>query len=192
MIFSEINVERFSFRSIGDDVKIGELVLEKDGPLGPAELGLLATVGLQTVRVYDKPRLAILSTGNEVRHQRLSQSMFSVISSRSSFRLMHLPVTMGKSVIATKLCWSVLWKTWTFHRLSMGAQLKTSTSSPLSGSFQCCPIFDRSEGSVIQTLQAAFDRADVVISTGGVSMGDKVTNKQEKDRLMPGRCSSRI
>ncbi len=54
-------------RDIGDDVNVGELVLEKNIPLGPAELGLLATVGLQTVRVYDKPHVVVLSTGNEVR-----------------------------------------------------------------------------------------------------------------------------
>lgn len=53
-------------RDIGDDVQIDELVLQKNIPLGPAELGLLATVGLQTVRVYDKPRVVVLSTGNEV------------------------------------------------------------------------------------------------------------------------------
>ena len=54
------------YRNIGDDVNIGEMVLEKNAPIGPAELGLLATVGLQTVRVYDKPRVVVLSTGNEV------------------------------------------------------------------------------------------------------------------------------
>jgi molybdopterin molybdotransferase len=54
------------YRNIGDDVNIGELVLEKNVPLGPAELGLFATVGLQTVRVYDKPHVVVLSTGNEV------------------------------------------------------------------------------------------------------------------------------
>lgn len=53
-------------RDIGDDVQMDELVLQKNIPLGPAELGLLATVGLQTVRVYDKPRVVVLSTGNEV------------------------------------------------------------------------------------------------------------------------------
>jgi molybdopterin biosynthesis enzyme len=40
--------------------------LEKNVTLGPAELGLLATVGLRTVRVYDKPHVVVLSTGNEV------------------------------------------------------------------------------------------------------------------------------
>ena len=53
-------------RKIGDDVNVDELVLEKNVSLGPAEVGLLATVGLQTVRVYDKPRVVVLSTGNEV------------------------------------------------------------------------------------------------------------------------------
>jgi molybdopterin biosynthesis enzyme len=54
------------FRNIGADVNIGELVLETNVPLGPAEIGLLATVGLQKIRVYDKPHVVILSTGNEV------------------------------------------------------------------------------------------------------------------------------
>ena len=53
-------------RNIGDDVNVGEMVLEKNALIGPAELGLLATVGLQTVHVYDKPRVVVLSTGNEV------------------------------------------------------------------------------------------------------------------------------
>jgi molybdopterin molybdotransferase len=57
----------FFYRKIGDDVNVGELVLEKNIPLGPAELGLLATVGLQTICVYDKPHVVVLSTGNEVR-----------------------------------------------------------------------------------------------------------------------------
>lgn len=47
-------------------MNVGELVLEKNALIGPAELGLLATVGLQTVHVYDKPRVVVLSTGNEV------------------------------------------------------------------------------------------------------------------------------
>ena len=47
-------------------MKIGEIVLEKDNILGPAELALLATVGLQTVRVFGQPNVVIISTGNEV------------------------------------------------------------------------------------------------------------------------------
>ena len=63
-VFFTFALNRFS--EIGDDVKLDELVLQKNIRLGPAELGILATVGLRTVRVYDKPRVVVLSTGNEV------------------------------------------------------------------------------------------------------------------------------
>ena len=48
-------------------MKIGEVVLEKETLLGPAELALLATVGAQKIRVFDQPRVVVVSTGNEVR-----------------------------------------------------------------------------------------------------------------------------
>ncbi|CAF1011988.1 unnamed protein product, partial [Rotaria magnacalcarata] len=38
---------------IDDDIQMSEFALQKNVPLGPAELGLLATVGLQTIHVYD-------------------------------------------------------------------------------------------------------------------------------------------
>jgi len=69
------------YRKIGDDVNIDELVLEKNSPLGPAELGLLATVGLQTVNVYDKPHVAVLSTGNEVSLIENKNLIFLIIDS---------------------------------------------------------------------------------------------------------------
>ncbi|CAF4621010.1 unnamed protein product [Rotaria socialis] len=50
------------FRGIGDDIQIGELVLQKNVRLGSTELGLLATVGLQIIHVFEKPRVVILST----------------------------------------------------------------------------------------------------------------------------------
>ena len=53
-------------RPIGFDIPSGETVLSKGEQLGPSELGLLATVGVVSVLVHKKPRIAILSTGNEV------------------------------------------------------------------------------------------------------------------------------
>ncbi|CAF4200396.1 unnamed protein product, partial [Rotaria magnacalcarata] len=38
------------------------MFLQKNVRLGSTELGLLATVGLQIIHVYEKPRLVILST----------------------------------------------------------------------------------------------------------------------------------
>lgn len=53
-------------RPVGVDVAAGETVLEAGALLGPAEIGLLATVGATAVRVYPRPRVALLSTGDEL------------------------------------------------------------------------------------------------------------------------------
>lgn len=53
-------------RPRGEDVQAGQRVLEPGRRLGAAELGLLATLGHSPVRVYRRPRVAVLSTGNEL------------------------------------------------------------------------------------------------------------------------------
>ena len=44
----------------------GSNVLATGARLGPAELGLLATVGASRVTVYKQPVVGLLSTGNEL------------------------------------------------------------------------------------------------------------------------------
>lgn len=53
-------------RSRGEDVRVGDAVLGPGHVIGPAEIGLLATLGHVQVVVHRRPRVAILSTGNEV------------------------------------------------------------------------------------------------------------------------------
>ncbi|HXH83941.1 MAG TPA: gephyrin-like molybdotransferase Glp [Candidatus Tectomicrobia bacterium] len=53
-------------RPAGEDVQVGEEVLEPGLRLGAAEIGLLATLGWTQVPVRRRPRVAILSTGNEL------------------------------------------------------------------------------------------------------------------------------
>ncbi len=53
-------------RPRGEDVRKGDHVLSPGQRLGPAEIGLLATLGHSPVRVHRQPRVAILSTGNEL------------------------------------------------------------------------------------------------------------------------------
>jgi molybdopterin molybdotransferase len=53
-------------RPRGEDVRIGDRVLESGRLLTAPEIGLLATLGYGQVRVYRRPRVAILSTGNEL------------------------------------------------------------------------------------------------------------------------------
>jgi molybdopterin molybdotransferase len=50
----------------GREMRQGETVLQQGAVLRPQELGVLATVGLTAVRVIPAPRVAILSTGDEV------------------------------------------------------------------------------------------------------------------------------
>ena len=52
--------------SEGSDVKKGELLLKKGTALTPDKIGVLSAIGLVEVPVYAKPRVAVISTGNEV------------------------------------------------------------------------------------------------------------------------------
>jgi len=53
-------------RPRGEDLRVGDAVLVPGVALGPAEIGLLATLGHSQVLVHRQPRVAILSTGNEL------------------------------------------------------------------------------------------------------------------------------
>jgi len=55
-----------NFHRPGADVKAGELVLTAGTQLGAAELGLAAALGLAEVEVRRRPRVALLSTGDEL------------------------------------------------------------------------------------------------------------------------------
>ena len=53
-------------RYAGDDVKRGEQVLAAGTLIRPAEIALMAGVGHTQVRVHRRPRVAVLSTGDEL------------------------------------------------------------------------------------------------------------------------------
>src|SRR5579859_2785218 len=55
-----------NFHSPGDDVRAGELALPAGTVLGPAEVGLAGTLGWDRLPVRRRPRLALLSTGDEL------------------------------------------------------------------------------------------------------------------------------
>ncbi|MCK6626488.1 MAG: molybdopterin molybdotransferase MoeA [Anaerolineae bacterium] len=55
-----------NIRPIGQDIEIGQVVLPQGTVLGPAELGLLGTVGKTQVTVYPRPKVAVMSTGDEI------------------------------------------------------------------------------------------------------------------------------
>ncbi|KAI1284992.1 Molybdenum cofactor synthesis protein cinnamon [Halotydeus destructor] len=53
-------------RQIGTDIHNGEKVIEKGTELGPIEVGLIAAVGHVNVKVFKRPTIALLSTGDEI------------------------------------------------------------------------------------------------------------------------------
>jgi molybdopterin molybdotransferase len=53
-------------RAAGEDIPAGTIVERKGRVLGPADLGLLASVGRAMVPVHRRPVVAVLSTGDEV------------------------------------------------------------------------------------------------------------------------------
>ncbi len=55
-----------SVHQIGQDMARGELVLSQGTVLGSAEVGLLASVGSARVKLYRRPIVAVLATGDEV------------------------------------------------------------------------------------------------------------------------------
>jgi molybdopterin molybdotransferase len=54
-------------RPVGQDVRAGQVVVQAGTVIGPAVLGVLAALGQTRVTVYRRPRVAIFSTGDELR-----------------------------------------------------------------------------------------------------------------------------
>lgn len=53
-------------RHPGDDIGVGQVLVESGVELAGAQIGVLASQGFETVRVSPRPRVGVLSTGNEL------------------------------------------------------------------------------------------------------------------------------
>jgi molybdenum cofactor synthesis domain-containing protein len=53
-------------RHPGEDIAVGQILVAPGTELGPTELGVLASQGFTSVRVHPRPRVGVLSTGNEL------------------------------------------------------------------------------------------------------------------------------
>ncbi len=124
-----------NIRYCGEEVAVGDTVLSAGRILRPADVMLLAALGVGSVPVYRKIKVAVLSTGDELHEPGSTLSTPGGIydSNRHTLmaRLRALPVEV-----------------WDLGRAE-----------------------DDLEG-VMRTLSDAANRADVVITSGGVSVGD--------------------
>lgn len=55
-----------NIRGAGEDYQSGDLLAKRGAPVKPALLGVLASTGMASVHVFGRPRVAIISSGNEL------------------------------------------------------------------------------------------------------------------------------
>lgn len=122
-------------RPIGFDVNKGQQVLSAYDKLGPTELGLMASLGLTDIEVFQKPKVAVLSTGNEV----VSPGQVT---------------KAGQIRDSNKIALKSMINSHGFEFIDLG--IAADTPQDLESK-----------------LSAGLELADVVVSSGGVSMGEK-------------------
>jgi molybdenum cofactor synthesis domain-containing protein len=64
-VFAPVNPQQNVGRR-GADIQSGEIVVSRGETLNSSRIGAVAAVGVARIDVYERPRVAILSTGNEV------------------------------------------------------------------------------------------------------------------------------
>jgi molybdopterin molybdotransferase len=120
-------------RFAGEDVKKGELVIPAGTVIGPAQTGMLASLGYSQVSIYRQPRVAIMSTGDEL-------------------------VTISQNPPPGKIVNS--------NSYALAAQVLACGGIPV-----LLGIVRDTKSALQKKFQKALD-ADVIISSGGVSVGD--------------------
>ncbi len=119
----------------GEDYKVGDKLLSKETRLGAVEIGILASLGYQRVSIYRKPRIALLTTGDEI-------------------------VLPGEELKEGKIYDSNLYTLGT-RLVELGMEV---------------PIEERIDDDkqlVVDRIQEVVDSVDMIITTGGVSVGKK-------------------
>jgi gephyrin len=151
---AQVNVGE-NVRKAGSDVKKGQLVLQNGvriGELG-GEIGTLAFLGYDSVQVYRKPKVAILSTGNELYD--VGESSQSVSKDAWGFRIFDS------------------------NRPSLRAALEGAGFEVID-----LGITDDDVGKTLEKLNRGLEDADVVLSTGGTSMGESDLLKPLMERSL--------
>ena len=126
-------------RRAGEDVASGDVVLRKGERLTPAALGLAASVGFDRLQVARRPRVALLSTGDEL-----------VMPGEVA------PEAMKPGAIYNS------------NRFFMRALLHR-----LGCEVNDLGIVPDKRDATIAALRAAAEHSDLIITTGGVSVGEE-------------------
>lgn len=122
-----------AIRRSGEDLRAGDLVLGAGTVIGPVQVGLLAAAGCGSVRVRPRPRVAVLSTGNELTEP-------------------GTPITPGR-----------IWDS--------NSYMLTAAARQAGGLAYRRGAVPDNPRDLLTALEDELLRADLLITTGGVSMG---------------------
>jgi molybdopterin molybdotransferase len=122
-----------SVRRTGGDAAAGDVLLTAGTRLGPVQLGLVAAAGLGAVTVRPRPRITVISTGNELAEpgQR---------------------VTPGR-----------IWES--------NSRMLAAAARQAGYLAHRHPVVPDRRAAVLAALEGALADADLLVTTGGVSMG---------------------
>ncbi|HLO79823.1 MAG TPA: molybdopterin molybdotransferase MoeA, partial [Chitinophagaceae bacterium] len=135
LIITDANLKRGdNVRPVGSEIRKADLAMGKGETLTPAAIGFLAGMGINLVKVFPKPRVSIIVTGNELQHPGQPLEYGQVFESNS------------------------------YTLISALSQLHIDQVD-----------VNRSNDDPVQLralLTAALERSELVLMTGGVSVGD--------------------
>ena len=127
---------RKNIRRRGEDIKKGSVVLESGTPLGPAQLGVLASIARSIVHVHRAPRVAYLGSGDEIVDLDHSEEILA-----------------GRKIASS-------------NSYTLDALIRRAGAEPLN-----LGIARDTKESLREHLAAA-TRADLIVTTAGVSVGE--------------------
>lgn len=130
---TEINLEE-NIRQLGEQVKKDAIALKTGTLMTPAAIGFLASLGIKEVEVYQKPNIAILTTGDEL------------ISAGQA-------LGRGKLYESNSMMLKCALEQYGFKKI---------TTHKVEDDFK----------KTRSLLQELIDTYDVILTTGGVSVGD--------------------
>jgi molybdopterin molybdotransferase len=132
-------------RPAGDDVRSGDVVFGRGEVLGPAHLGIAAGLGRVRVVVHPRPRVGVLSTGDEL------------FEGTGALRAGTIRDSNG---------------------VSLAAALAQSGCVPVD-----LGVVGDETDAVVKAIEAASRDCDAVLTTGGVSVGDRDVVKHALGRI---------
>lgn len=120
----------------GQDMRRGDVVLEAGTSIGPGQVAVAAAAGFAEVRVHRRPRIAILSSGDELVGP---EDYEDVVEGRA------IPETNGPAIAA---------------------------AAAAAGAEAIPPLLARDDPDDIREKVLAAAEADVLVTSGGASMGE--------------------